>query len=219
MNPLALAGLGIGLVGTIGKMFGRGKANRDLNKLLGQDPSYEINPIATQRVSLAQSLLNSRMPGAASIEKNIYGNEANSVSNINRNATDSSQALALASGAEGQANQSFNQLGVEESQDYQRRYQNLQGAQEGLIQEGDKQYQDKLRRYSDLAQIRSTQNANRQANWQDVSNLGFGLSDFGLSGGMGKMFGSGGGGSGSAGSAGTGGFGGGGGGLNPLYPI
>src|SRR5215813_4668825 len=125
MNPLSLAGLGIGLVGAIGKLFGRGKANREMNQVLAQDPTYQVNPVAKQRLGLAQSLLNSRMPGAANIEKNIYTNQANTISNINKNATDASQALALAANTQGQSNTAFNQLGIEEDQDYQRRLNNL----------------------------------------------------------------------------------------------
>ena len=47
-----LASLGLGIVGGIGKMFARGKANRELRKLQAQDPVYQANPIAAQRMSL-----------------------------------------------------------------------------------------------------------------------------------------------------------------------
>ena len=53
-----LIGLGIGLIGGIGKMFGRGKANREMDKLLAKNPVYNENPLARQRLGLAQTLLN-----------------------------------------------------------------------------------------------------------------------------------------------------------------
>lgn len=193
--PLLAIGAGLGLVGGIGKMIGRGKANREMNKLLAQDPTYKENPLAKQRLGLAQQLLNARMPGAASAERNIYSNQANQLSNLQRNATDSSQLLALGSGAFGQANQAFNNLGEAEAQNYQQNVQNLNQAQQGVINEGDKVYQDQVRRWGDMAQIRGAQNANRQANWGDVGNLGFGLANFGMSGGMNGLFGGNGGGS------------------------
>lgn len=191
MLPLLIPAA-IGLAGAVGKLFSRHKANKDLNKLMGQDPQYQINPIAQQRLSLAQSLLNARMPGSAQMERNIYGTQANTIGNINRNATDSSQALALAAGVQGQTNDAFQNLQLQEAQDYQRRYANLQGAQEGMINEGDKLFQDQTRRWNDKLQIKGAQAQNRANNWGDISNLGFGLTSFGLGGGFDKIFGGGG---------------------------
>ena len=186
IDPIS-TGIGLvgGLVGGIGKIIGRGKANRQLEQLLKQDPRYQINPLAQQRLGLAQTLLNARQPGAATAERNIYSNEANQLAFLNRNATDASQALALAGSIAGQTNQAFENLGMQEAQDYQRRYGNLTEAQQGMISEGDKQYQDQIRRYQDLLSIRGAQNENRQNTWGDIANFGFGLIDFGMSGGFG----------------------------------
>lgn len=189
MDPITLASMGIGIIGGIGQLFGRHKANKELERLIGQDPQYQINPLAQERLGLARTLLNARMPGASQIEKNIYQTQANTIGAINKNATDSSQALALAAGTQGQSNEAFNQLGLEEANDYQRRLANLTGAQEGMINEGDKVYNDKIRRFGDLAQIRGQQQQNRMDNWQSISNLGFGLSDVGMNGGFSGLFG------------------------------
>lgn len=201
MGPLSAIGMGVGLIGSIGNIFGSRRANKRLEALIGQNPAYKENPIAGQRLALAQQLLNARMPGAASIERNIYGNQANTLANVQRNATDASQALALSAGTQGQTNQAFNQLGIQESQDYYNRLGNLTGAQQGMIQEGDKVYQDQVRRFQDLAAIRGAQNQNRQSAWQGIGNLGFGLMNFGaateqglanmFTGGMGGAFGGG----------------------------
>lgn len=184
MNPLSLIGLGTGILGSIGKLFGRGAANRRLAELQKSEPVYQANPIANQRLGLAKTLLNAKMPGSQTIERNIYGNQASTISNINRNATDSSQALALGSSVQGQTNDAFGKLGLEEGQDYQRRYGNYTNAQEGVINEGDKVFQDSVRRFSDRAQIEGAQSENRTNNWSDISNLGFGLADIGMSGGF-----------------------------------
>jgi hypothetical protein len=181
--PIAAVGLGVGLVSGIAGLFHSGSANRKLEQLLKQDPAYSANPIAAQRMGLAQTLLNSRMPGAASLERNIYGSQANTNAGIERNATDSSQALALMSGGQGQTNKAFGDLATQEDQDYQRRYGNLVGAQQGEIQEGDKVYQDQIRRFQDMAQIRGQQNQNTSNAWSSLGNMGFGLANFGLSGG------------------------------------
>lgn len=193
MLPLAAIGAGLGLVGSIGGIFAAKKNNKMLDKLLGQNPTYQKNPIAGQRLALAQQLLNARMPGVASMERNIYGNQANTLGQINRNATDASQALSLAAATQGQTNEAFNQLGLQENQDYYNRLQNLTGAQQGMIQEGDKVYQDQVRRYQDLAAIRGAQAQNRSNIWQSISNMGQGVMNFGLSGGGAGLFGGGGG--------------------------
>jgi hypothetical protein len=191
----AAIGLAGGLVGAIGKMFGRGKANRQMDKLLREDPQYSANPLAAERLQLARTLLNSRMPGAASAERNILTGQAGQIGNINRNATDASQAIAAAAGVGADTNNAFEGLANQEAMDFQRRQGNLSNAQEGMIQEGDKVFNDQVRRFDNKVAVRGAQNQNRQANWGDVSNLGFGLMDFGMSGGFDKMFGGSGGGS------------------------
>lgn len=179
-------GVGLGIVGGIGKMFSRAKANKDMRSLIGKDPTYNINPIAQQRLALAQTMLNARMPGAIQVERNINSNQANQLSNIGRNASDASQLLSLGAQTQGQTNDAYANLGINEAQDYQRRYGNLLGAQEGMINEGDKVYNDQVRRFGDETQLRGSIAANRANTWGDISNMGFGIADFAASGGFGS---------------------------------
>lgn len=137
------------------------KANKELESLLGQDPSYQSNPLAAQQLAMAQNLYNGRMEGAASQERNIYQNQANTFNAVNKNATDSSQALALAGASQGQSNQAFAGLRQQEAQNKYGMLQNLNQAYAGMIGEGDKVYNDKIRRYGDLAQIRGMQRQNK----------------------------------------------------------
>lgn len=174
MDPLSLASAGLGGLGAIGGIINGFTSGSKLNNLIKQDPTYTANPIAAQRLGLATSLLNARMPGATAMERNIYGNQANQLANVNRNATDSSQALALGSAAQGQTNQAFQNLSVQEQGDYYNRLQNLTGAQQGVIQEGDKVYQDQVRRYGDLAAVTGAKMQNTQTAWNSLANLGFG---------------------------------------------
>jgi len=183
-----MAGAGLGLIGGIAGLFGARKSNKALDQLLSQDPTYQANPEAAQRLGLMQTLLNARSPGAAAAERGIYNAQANTMANVNRNATDASQAISLAAASQGQANQQFGAQSQFENQDYQRRLGNYVGAEEGEIQEGDKVYQDQIRRFGDLAQIRGAQNQNRQSAWQSLSNLGFGAMGLGVAGGMKAMF-------------------------------
>lgn len=183
-----LAGLATGLIGGFGKLFSRGRSNRELNRLLKMNPEYTANPEAAQRLALTKQLLNARSPGAVAAERNIYSNQANSTAAATRAATDSSQLLATAGQIQGQTNDAFNELGMDETNDYQRRFGNVSDAQEGVIREGDKVYADKVRRFQDAAQIKGAQMANRGNNWSDISNLGFGLADYGLAGGFSNYF-------------------------------
>ncbi len=173
MDPITLATLGMGLVGSVGKMFGRGSANRQLRALSSQMPKYQANPLVAQRLGLAQALLNARMPGAQRAEQNIYQSQANQIAAAERAATDPNQLLLSGAGATGQAQQAFGQLSQAEAQDYQRRYGNLASAQEAQIAEQQREYEDQLRRYQTMAQIQGAQQENRQNTWGDIANLGF----------------------------------------------
>lgn len=145
------------------------------------DPKYNTSPYAQQRLGLAQTLLNARMPGATAMERNIYGNQANQLQNVNRNATSGSQALAMGAAAQGQTNQAIQNLGVQEQQDYYNRLGNLTGAQQGMTQEGDKVYQDQLRDYQEKTQLK---NAYLAASMQNKTTSYNSLANTGLSGGL-----------------------------------
>lgn len=188
LDPISSGiGLAAGIVGGIGKMIQRGKANKQLKALQAQDPTYTANPEAQKRLSLANSLLNARMPGAARAERNIYASGGNARGQIQRNATDSSQALALGAGIQGNEANQFGQLAQNEAQDYQRRYANQVGAQQGMINEGDKVFQDEERRFGNKLQIQGAINQNKQNNWGDIANMGYGVASFGMAGGMDGM--------------------------------
>lgn len=173
MDPITLAGLGMGLFGSVGKMFGRGAANKRMESLLQRMPKYQANPLVAQRLGLAQTLLNARMPGAAQAEKNIYQTQANQVAQAERAATDPNQLLLAGAGAAGQAQQAFQGLAGQESADYQRRLANLGQAQEAQVEEQQKEYQDQMNRYQMETQIKAAEQENRQANWGDIAGLGF----------------------------------------------
>ena len=193
----AIAGVGLGLIGGIGKMFGRAKANRELKALAKQDPTYSADPrimqMANQRLGLANTLLNARAPGAMQAERNIYSTQGNQLAGLNRSATDASQALAVAAGIGGQTQDAFTNLGQQEAQDYYRRLENQGQAQQGVMNEAQRiegnMFNDQLRKYQNKMDIQGAIQQNRQNTWGDISNLGFGLADFGMSGGFNGMFG------------------------------
>jgi len=116
-----------------------------LNQLLTEDPIY-----GKDTLGLAKTLLNSRMTGAAAMERNIYGTQANTIANINHNATDSSQAIAAAAGVQGQTNENFGQMQLLEGQDYNNKLSYLTD-EEGKV------HDDNVRRWQDQVNTVMTQ--------------------------------------------------------------
>lgn len=146
-------GLGIGAISSLGKfIFGGGqrKAAKKINPVWNQ---YITSPYAKAQLGIAQQLFNGRMPGASNLENNISANQSSTISNINRNATDSATALALATGVQGQSNQAYSDLLTKEAGNKQMMLDNLNKAYGSLINEGDKEYNSMLQKYQmDVAQ-------------------------------------------------------------------
>lgn len=178
----------LGTVGTIAANLEGDKTRRRLLSMIGTDPQYQESPYAKSRLGLAQQLINSRAPGAQGQERNIYAQQANQTANIDRNATDSTQALLLGSANQGRTDQNFANLGISEAQDYYRRLENLNQANEGMTQEHQASFDDKVRRWQDQGNIFMARNQIRQQQGQNLENLGsmFMGSSFGGAGGAKK---------------------------------
>lgn len=197
MAGIAQAGIqgGLGTVGTIFGIVAGMKWDKEMSKLKDNDPRYTSSPYAAKTLGLAQTLLNSRMPGSAAREKNIYGAGANAMGNISRNVTDSSQALALGAGIQGQQGAQFNDLAMQEGQDYYNKLNNLNAANQGMTQEHKDLFDDEVRRWQDQVNIITAQYKARKQGGQDISNYGamMGSSIGGALGGVGGGSGGGGG--------------------------
>jgi hypothetical protein len=182
-------GLAIGLAGSVAQMVQRGVANKKMKSLMKNEPVYKENPEVRQRYALAKTLLNARMPGAGAAEKNIYTTQGNIISNAQRSATDSNNLLLAGSAAQGISNRAFQELGMQEAQDYQRRYNNYEAGNEAIVREGDKVFNDNVRRFENKIQMEGAANENIQNSIKDISNLGFALEDYGMAGreGVGGM--------------------------------
>jgi hypothetical protein len=179
---IAIGGAAVGLAGGIGGMVASGKSNRELKGLMKQNPTYQQNPLAQQRLGLAQQLFNARMPGAAAAERNIATNAAGTMAGASRAASSGAQLLAMGGATQGQAGEQYNQLAMQEAANKQQQYQNLVGAQEGAINEADKEYQDKLRRFQDQIQSQGAMAANRANMWSSIGNLGGQMAGIGAQG-------------------------------------
>jgi hypothetical protein len=152
--PLLLgAGAAIGGLASIGKAIFGGGQRKAAKKIKPYWEQYQESPYAKSQLGIAQQLFGGRMGGAASQEQNIAANQASTVSNINRGATDSAQALALSGMAQGQSNEAYADLGIKEAQNKQMMLGNLNQAYGTLIGEGDKRHQSMIQKYQmDVAQ-------------------------------------------------------------------
>lgn len=146
--------MGAGLVGGIlggiadvGKIIEGFSQNHEANQINPVYHPYEISPYAKAQLGLAQQLFNGRMFGASALEQNIANSQANYMANVGRNATDSSQALALGALSQGQTNNAYNDLQIKEAQNKYDLLGNLNTAEQGMTAELDKQYQDMLQKY------------------------------------------------------------------------
>lgn len=148
MSGLGGAGMALGAVADIGKIiFGFGQRHQ-AKKIHPEWSQYAASPFASQQLSNAKNLFYAgRMAGGAQMDRNILSSQANYQDNINRNATNSSQALALGAAAQGQTDQAFANQSLQEQQNQQNLLGNLNQAYGANINEGDKVYQSKLMKY------------------------------------------------------------------------
>jgi len=181
---------GFGLIGR--RAWERSDANKSLEDILKQQVSYTANPLANQYLQFSKNLFNAPQPGAAQAERNILTSQAGTQANINRNATDASQALSLNAGAQATTDNALVQQGMNEAGYKQSLLPNLNNAYGQMIGEGDKEFQDKVRRFMDLVSVRGSQQQNKQGTSQELMNLVTSLIPLMGGGGFGQGFAAGG---------------------------
>lgn len=164
-----------GAMGTVGGIFSSiagMKADKQLSKLIKENPAYTSSPYAANNLGLSQQLLNSRMAGMSARERNIQTSGANARSGISRVTTDSSQAAAMMAGIQGQEGEQYNDLAMQEAQDAAMKQQNLMGANREMTAEHKDLFDDSVRRWQDQVNTTLTQYKMRQAGGQSFTNMG-----------------------------------------------
>lgn len=121
--------------------------NAKANKIRPQWQQYQANPLAAQQLGTAQNAYNGRAAGAVQEEQNIFNNQANTQASVERNATDSGTALAMAAAGQGGTNDALGKLGIQEAQNKYNLLGNLNQAYGANIAEGDKVYNSMLQKY------------------------------------------------------------------------
>jgi hypothetical protein len=196
MDPLTIAGLGYQ---QLSNMFGLVKGIQAMRQSKKIKPEYYAygdsrlndvaNPYAKQMLGMAQTQLNAQDPFAAAQQRGILSGQAGAMSGVQRSAMDPSQALALTAAIQGNTNQAMFQQGLQNQQNYQSRLANLTGAQQTMISEGDKAYQDRLRKFQmDTEMKQALQNAGAQTFMNAGSSMGSGLMSMGRMNSGGGLF-------------------------------
>lgn len=142
--------------GSSKKRYSAKHTMKTLDAMGNVDPLYGGSPYAQNTLGMAQTLLNSRMAGAAPRERNIQTSGGNVRAGIVRNATDSSQALAMMAATQGMEGQQYNDLAIQEGQDAAMKQQNLINANAGMTAEGDKIYDSIKNKWQDQVNIAMT---------------------------------------------------------------
>lgn len=186
-----LIGAGIGVANAIGRWFTGKKQKKLANQINPVFNQYQASPYAGQRLGLAKQLYAGRMFGAPQLERNIFSNQANTLNNVNKVATDASQALAYGAAAQGQTDDSLTNLQTAEAQNKYQMLGNLNSAYDTMIGEGDKEYNSMLQKYqSDVTQKNDLMQAgmlNKYGAGSDLASLGIQLSGlFGKTGAKGR---------------------------------
>ncbi len=153
----------MGIFSAVGSLIASGKQKREARGINPINTTYEASQPINDLYHEGQNLYQGRMAGANQAENNFLASGANTRSAIERGATSGSQALAIAAGAQGQTDQSFQNLYQNEAQDKLQRFGIYSNVSQLQSQEGDKIYQDKLRKYyDDLNYKRALQGASMQ---------------------------------------------------------
>lgn len=169
MGPLA--GMGLAMQG-LSSLFGAIQGKKMLKEAKAINPNYkayETSQAAKDMLGMNQTRLNAVSPMRAAAQRNIATSQANAMAGVNRNVTDSSQALALAAGLQGNADQALFNIGMQDQAFQQQNLANLMNAQNVMIGEDRTKYQDMLTKYQlDLNQ----KNALRSAGQQNILGAG-----------------------------------------------
>lgn len=158
--PLVIAGA-LTLASGVYKGIQASNQRKQLMGELESTGTYKENPLAKQMLGYASNLYSGRMVGATNAEQNILANRANTLASVERSATDSSQVLAAAANSQQISDMSINQLGELEARDRLNRYGMLQDATQGVINEQDKAWNDKIRVMNSKMAIYGVDSKNR----------------------------------------------------------
>lgn len=156
-------------------------ADQQLKDLMAKIPQYQRSTAPGMQLGLANSLIGSRMPGSSQYQNNVFTNQATTLDNVNRNATDASQALSYAVGAQGAADKSLVDLQLQEADWAKFGLSNLNDAYGAVANEDRMVEQGKQQNFQDLVSLKGAQAANKFAKRKALWNTVGGIANLGVS--------------------------------------
>lgn len=139
----------MGLFGAVNSLLTAGKQRRLARGINPINATYTENPFIKSLYGEGRNLYQGRMAGATQAEQNLLTGFANFGAGVDRSATSGSQAIAAKAAGLGQTEQGFTDLATQEAIDKQRRFGIYSNVSQLMAQEGEKVFQDKLRKYYD----------------------------------------------------------------------
>lgn len=187
MNPLMIAGAAAGGIKGLVNIFDgismRNQAKKikpdyySLNdpRLAGQESQY-----AKDMLGRAQMQANARMAGAAQRDRQIQTGLAGTQAAIKRGVVDPTMAMQSILASQAQAGQQMDNAALMDAQFQQQREANLVNAQNTMIGERDKLYQEKANKFQmDMSQKNALRNAGQAAISSGISGIAGALTGFG----------------------------------------
>jgi len=172
MGPFAAVGLGLQGLGSVFGAIQGAKMLKEAKKIKPFYEKYKTSNAAKDMLGMAQTRLNAINPMKAAGQRQVQTSQANAMSGVNRNVTDSSQALAMVAGLQGQADQSMFNRDMQDAAFQQQNMANLMNAQNVMIGEDRMKYQDMMNKYMvDLNQKNNLRFAGQQNVLGAVQNL------------------------------------------------
>jgi hypothetical protein len=170
----------IGVGGSIATTAIAAKQAKKANEMQPEYRPYEPSEYDKSRLSLAQMLFNGRMAGAGNMERNIASSGASFTNNVNRNATDSGQALALSGMGLGVTNNAYNDLQTREAGNKYDLLNNLNQGYQAMSNADNKQFDADYQKYLlDVQQKNSLKNAAFQNLFGGIGDLASGAATYG----------------------------------------
>lgn len=161
MGPLMIAGIA---AQGLSSLFGAIKGGQMMKQAKAINPVFDTKQVDNM-VGLAQNRLNSRNPYSEANRRAALTAQGNTLSNVQRNAIDPSQALAMAAGIGAQTDSSIYNLGQQDVAYDQQNVNNLMNAQQVSNQV-------MMQKYGmDMSQKNALQNAGQQTITSAFSNM------------------------------------------------
>ena len=164
-------------------------ADQQLQDLLAKNPTYQRSKYPGMMLGMANNTLNSRVPGADQLYRNISSSGQSAFNNASKYATDASQLLGANAGIQGQTDQQLGDLQLQEADWKKFGLGQLNDAYGAMANEDRYVNEMGQQTYQNEVALRGAQAANkfakRKALWNTVGGIAqLGISAVGAFGGI-----------------------------------